>query len=100
MATARDDLTDHAVQGSPASLLTVEQVAELLNVSISYVRRRLIFEKRIAYIKIGHKVRVGDGRDPATDRLGTCHTGAYDGQSGVIVDVFQQRLDAMPPRRR
>ena len=43
-------------------LLTVEQVAELLSVSPAYVRRRLIFEKRIPYVKIGRHVRI-DERD-------------------------------------
>lgn len=41
-----------------STLLTVDQVAERLNVTPSYVRRRLIFEKRIAYVKIGRHVRI------------------------------------------
>lgn len=41
-----------------SSLLTVEEAAEQLNVSPSYVRRRLIFEKRIPYVKIGRHVRI------------------------------------------
>jgi excisionase family DNA binding protein len=41
-----------------STLLTVDQVAERLNVAPSYVRRRLIFEKRIAYVKIGRHVRI------------------------------------------
>jgi len=40
-----------------ARLLTVDQVAERLNVSVAYVRRRLIFEQRIEYMKIGRHVR-------------------------------------------
>jgi excisionase family DNA binding protein len=43
-------------------LLTVEEVAELLSVSPTYVRRRLVFEKRIPYVKIGRHVRI-DERD-------------------------------------
>ena len=58
MATAKRDLTDTQVQGHHDQLLTVEQVAERLNVSVTYVRRRLIFERRIPYIKLGSKVRV------------------------------------------
>lgn len=58
MATAKRELTDTRVQGRPEELLTVEQVAERLNVSVTYVRRRLIFERRIPYIKLGAKVRV------------------------------------------
>lgn len=62
MAKAKKDLErNQRVQGRPSNngqLLTVEQVAERLNVSVTYVRRRLIFERRIAYIKVGPKVRV------------------------------------------
>jgi excisionase family DNA binding protein len=43
-------------------LLTVEEVAETLSVSPAYVRRRLVFEKRIPYVKVGRHVRI-DGRD-------------------------------------
>jgi excisionase family DNA binding protein len=39
-------------------LLTIEQAAERLNVTPNYVRRRLIFEKRIPYVKIGRHVRI------------------------------------------
>lgn len=40
------------------SLLTIDQAADVLNVSPTYVRRRLVFEKRIPYLKIGGKVRI------------------------------------------
>lgn len=100
MATARNDLPDPSVQGPPAPLLTVEQVAELLNVTVSYVRRRLIFERRLAYIKIGHKVRVEMAEVRRLIDQGRVTPDAYDGRNGVVVDGFQQRLDAMPPRRR
>lgn len=43
-------------------LLTVDQAATRLNVSTEYVRRRLIFEKRIPYVKIGRHLRI-DSRD-------------------------------------
>jgi len=39
-------------------LLTIEDAAERLNVSPAYVRRRLIFEKRLPYLKIGRHVRI------------------------------------------
>jgi excisionase family DNA binding protein len=45
---------------SSSRLLTVDQVAERLNVSVAYVRRRLIFEQRIEYVKIGRHVRVDE----------------------------------------
>ena len=44
------------VRRSP--LLTIEEVAERLNVPPAYVRRRLIFEKRIPYVKVGRHVRI------------------------------------------
>lgn len=49
-------------EGLRSPLLTVEEVADLLNVPPSYVRRRLIFEKRIPYVKVGRHVRI-DQRD-------------------------------------
>ena len=39
-----------------AELLTIDQAAKRLNVSPAYVRRRLIFERRISYVKIGRHV--------------------------------------------
>jgi excisionase family DNA binding protein len=41
-------------------LLTIDQVAERLNVSVVYVRRRLIFEQRIEYVKIGRHARIDE----------------------------------------
>jgi len=38
-------------------LLTVEEVAERLNTSPRFVRR-LIFERRIAFLKLGRHVRI------------------------------------------
>jgi excisionase family DNA binding protein len=39
------------------SLLTVEEAAERLGTSVRFVRR-LIFERRIAYTKLGRHVRI------------------------------------------
>ena len=39
------------------TLLTVEQAAELLGTSVRFVRR-LIAERRIAYVKVGRHVRI------------------------------------------
>jgi excisionase family DNA binding protein len=58
MTTAKRDRTATPVQGDTPQLLTVHQVAERLNVSESYVRRRLVFERRIPYIKFGRKLRI------------------------------------------
>lgn len=41
-------------------LLDVQDVAERLNVSAAYVRRRMIFERRIPYVKIGRHVRIDE----------------------------------------
>jgi excisionase family DNA binding protein len=54
-------MSDRTVR-TRSRLLTVEQAAEWLNVSPAYVRRRLIFPRRIAYVKIGRHVRI-DERD-------------------------------------
>ena len=39
------------------TLLSVEQAAERLGTSVRFVRR-LIFERRIAYVKLGRHVRI------------------------------------------
>jgi excisionase family DNA binding protein len=39
------------------TLLTVEQAAERLGTSARFVRR-LVFERRIAYVKLGRHVRI------------------------------------------
>lgn len=38
------------------SLITVEQLADELGVSVRYVRR-IIAERRIPYVKVGHLIR-------------------------------------------
>lgn len=48
------------VPGRRGRLLTVDEVADRLGVSVAYVRRRLIFERRLPYIKLGSKVRIGE----------------------------------------
>jgi excisionase family DNA binding protein len=40
------------------TLLSVEQAAERLGTSARFVRR-LVFERRIAYVKLGRHVRIG-----------------------------------------
>jgi excisionase family DNA binding protein len=41
-------------------LLTVEQAAERLGTSVRFVRR-LVFERRITYVKLGRHVRIPAG---------------------------------------
>jgi excisionase family DNA binding protein len=51
------------------TLLSVEQAAERLGTSVRFVRR-LVFERRIAYVKLGRHVRIAsrdlDGRCSST----------------------------------
>jgi excisionase family DNA binding protein len=42
------------------TLLTVEQAAERLGTSVRFVRR-LVFERRIVYVKLGRHVRIAIG---------------------------------------
>jgi len=42
---------------STGRLLTVDQVAELLNTSVRYPRR-LVEERRITFVKVGRHVRI------------------------------------------
>jgi excisionase family DNA binding protein len=42
------------------TLLSVEQAAERLGTSVRFVRR-LVFERRIAYAKVGRHVRIASG---------------------------------------
>lgn len=39
-----------------APLISVEQLADELNVSVRYVRR-IVAERRIPYVKVGHLIR-------------------------------------------
>ena len=49
-----------ATTGTPPQLLTIDQLAEQLNVSVRHVRR-LVAERRLPYLKVGKFVRF----DPA-----------------------------------
>ena len=60
------------------TLLSVEQAADRLGTSVRFVRR-LVFERRIAYVKLGRHVRISEhdlsnfvatGRVEADSRLG------------------------------
>ena len=71
MATAKRDLTDPRVQGPRvidlrdgaasgprlSRLLTIEQAAELLNVSVRNVREQ-IYRRRLGIVKVGRLVRI------------------------------------------
>lgn len=52
-----DAIMEGSTDTRPPTLLTVEQAAELLNVSVRFVRR-LIAERRIAVHRIGRHVRI------------------------------------------
>jgi excisionase family DNA binding protein len=58
------------------TLLSVEQAAERLGTSPRFVRR-LVFERRIAYVKLGRHVRIA-GRDlDAFIRAGRVEVGEF-----------------------
>jgi excisionase family DNA binding protein len=56
-------------------LLTVEQAAERLGTSVRFVRR-LVFERRIAYTKLGRHVRIAPHDLDAYIRAGRVEVGA------------------------
>jgi excisionase family DNA binding protein len=56
-------------------LLSVEQAAERLGTSVRFVRR-LIAERRIAYVKLGRHVRIGTGDLEAFIAAGRVEGGA------------------------
>jgi len=65
MATAKRDLTNPPVQGPRPEdrLLTLQEVAERLQVTVEYVRRHLLFKYRLPYVALGartRRVREGD----------------------------------------
>ena len=56
-------------------LLTVEEAAERLGTSTRFVRR-LIFERRIAFVKVGRHVRIAGSDLDAYIRAGRVEVGA------------------------
>jgi excisionase family DNA binding protein len=57
-------------------LLTVEQAAERLGTSVRFVRR-LVFEHRIAYVKLGRHVRIPADDLDAFVRAGRVEAGQF-----------------------
>jgi excisionase family DNA binding protein len=60
-------------------LLTVSEVAEILNVSSDYVRRRLVFERRLPYVKVGRHLRIDEQDLRAFIDGGRVSAGRYKG---------------------
>ena len=56
------------------TLLTIEQAADRLGTSVRFVRR-LVFERRIAYVKLGRLVRIAAGDLDAFIRAGRVEIG-------------------------
>jgi excisionase family DNA binding protein len=56
------------------TLLTIEQAADRLGTSVRFVRR-LVFERRIAYVKLGRHVRIAAGDLDAFIRAGRVEIG-------------------------
>jgi excisionase family DNA binding protein len=55
-------------------LLTVEEAAERLGTSVRFVRR-LVFERRVAYVKLGRHVRIAAGDLDAFIQAGRVEAG-------------------------
>jgi excisionase family DNA binding protein len=58
------------------TLLSVEQAAERLGTSVRFVRR-LVFERRIAYVKLGRHVRITARDLDAFIRAGRVDVGEF-----------------------
>ena len=58
------------------SLLTIEQAAARLGTSVRFVRR-LVFERRIAYVKLGRHVRIAARDLDAFIRAGRVEVGQF-----------------------
>ena len=58
------------------TLLSVEQAAERLGTSVRFVRR-LVFERRIAYVKLGSHVRIAARDLDAFIRAGRVEVGEF-----------------------
>jgi excisionase family DNA binding protein len=58
------------------TLLSVEQAAERLGTSVRFVRR-LVFERRIPYVKVGRHVRIPARDLDAFIRAGRVAVGQY-----------------------
>jgi excisionase family DNA binding protein len=58
------------------TLLSVEQAAERLGTSVRFVRR-LVFQRRIAYVKLGRHVRIAAGDLGAFIRAGRVEVGQF-----------------------
>jgi excisionase family DNA binding protein len=59
-------------------LIDIDEVSQRLGVSTRYVRR-LVAERRIAYLKIGHLLRFD--ANVVDDWLEACEVNAYDGRA-------------------
>jgi excisionase family DNA binding protein len=58
------------------TLLSVEQAAERLGTSVRFVRR-LVFERRIAYVKLGRHVRIASRDLDAFIRIRRVEVGQF-----------------------
>lgn len=82
------------------SLIDIDEVAQRLAVSTRYVRR-LVAERRIAYLKIGHLLRFDAGVVDAW--LEACTVNAHDGRgvpsvAGPVKPAGSRTVAPMPQR--
>ena len=75
------------------TLLTVEQAAERLGTSPRFVRR-LVFERRIAYVKLGRHVRIAARDLDAFIRAGRVEVGQYPTltRRGLTMATIEKRV--------
>jgi excisionase family DNA binding protein len=85
-----------------SALIDIDEVAERLGVSTRYVRR-LVAERRIAYLKIGHLLRFDANVVDAW--LEACEVNAYDGRGtpsvvGPVKSAGSRSVAARPTPHR
>lgn len=83
MATTRDDLTDPSVQGPPASLLTVRDVAARLQVSTKTVYR-LKNEGSLGFVKVRGSLRFREDDLRALENRSHVTAPRYGGNEQVV----------------
>jgi excisionase family DNA binding protein len=83
-------------------LLTVEEAAERLSTSTRFVRR-LVAERRIAYVKVGRHVRLDPGEVEAfivasrVETLSTWPASTGDWPTGLAPGPNRRRPPTLPP---
>ncbi|HVV35191.1 MAG TPA: helix-turn-helix domain-containing protein [Acidimicrobiales bacterium] len=77
------------------ALMTVDELAELLNVSVHHVRR-LVYERRIPFLKIGSRVRFE--ASAVEEWLATLRVDTYASMNG-LAHLAETRPRSQPGAR-